>query len=316
MKVSVQMVTYNHEKFIAKAIDSILMQRTNFDYEIVIGEDCSTDNTRNIIIDYQNKYPEKFKLLLNEKNLGMHKNGVQTLQACTGEYVAILEGDDYWTSPDKLQKQVNFLDNHPECVLCFHNVSEVYIDGSREPHDACRSDQKEFSTIEDLLEGNFIPHCTILYRRGLVDIPDWFSSLPMGDWPHHILLALHGQIGYINEVMAAHVFHPAGVWYSFSQSWLKEAKAKIQVYDQLQTCFEPNSKYRKIIDRILPTLCLDVASMYENVGDLDNAKNYARRCLTRQLLLNVRLFQVLSSIYAPRIYKILRTLKRGKVTVT
>jgi len=307
MKVSVQMVTYNHEEFIAKAIDSILMQRTSFDYEIVIGEDCSTDNTRNIIIDFQKRYPDKIRLLLNEKNLGMHRNGVQTLQACKGEYVAILEGDDYWTSPDKLQKQVDFLDNHPECVICFHNVSEVYKDGSREPRDVNQANQKEISTVEELLEGNFISHCTTMFRRGIVDIPEWFSSLPMGDWPHHILLALHGKIGHINEVMAVHIFHQAGVWYSFSQNRLKEAKAKIEVYDQLQIHLEP--KYGRIIDRIAPKLCLDVAEMYENMGDLKNAKNYARRFWTKPLLLDYRSLKVLLSIYFPTVFKGLRTLK-------
>lgn len=108
MKVSVLMITYNHEKFIAQAIDSILMQQVNFDYEIVIGEDCSTDGTRAIVIQYQKEYPDKIRLLLPEENLGMHKNFVQTFRACQGEYIALLEGDDYWTSPRKLQKQVDF----------------------------------------------------------------------------------------------------------------------------------------------------------------------------------------------------------------
>ena len=106
MKVSIAMVTYNHEKFIAKALDSVLMQRTDFDYEIVIGEDCSSDNTRNIVIEYKRRYPDNIVLFLNEKNLGMYGNCSQVFQACQGEYIAVLEGDDYWTSPDKLQKQV------------------------------------------------------------------------------------------------------------------------------------------------------------------------------------------------------------------
>lgn len=309
MKVSVPMITYNHEEFIAKAIDSVLMQRTNFDYEIVIGEDCSTDNTRKIIIDYQKKYPDKIRLLLNEKNMGAPRNAAQTFQACNGEYVAVLEGDDYWTSPDKMQKQADFLDNHPESVICFHNVTEIYKDGSRKPQAVFQNNLKEFFSVEELLKGNFIPHCSTMYRRGLVDIPDGFYLLKMGDWPYHILCALHGNIGYINEVMAVHIFHPAGVWYSFSQSWLNEAKAKIEVYDFLQSCME--SQYIKIIDSILPDLCLEVAEKLENMGDFGSAKIYAKRCLTSHALLSVnnRLFKMLLRLYVPRIYQKIKSLK-------
>lgn len=107
--VSVWMITYNHEKFIAQAIDSVIMQKTNFDYEIVIGEDCSTDRTREIVLEYKAKHPDKFKLLLQEKNVGMMQNFIVTLKTCNGKYIALLEGDDYWTDPLKLQKQVDFL---------------------------------------------------------------------------------------------------------------------------------------------------------------------------------------------------------------
>lgn len=91
------MITYNHEKFISQAIESVLMKKTNFDYELVIGEDCSTDRTRKICIDYRKEYPDKIKLLLRESSLGIHRNFVDTLKECTGEYIVLLEGDDYWT---------------------------------------------------------------------------------------------------------------------------------------------------------------------------------------------------------------------------
>src|SRR6266702_1500393 len=120
MKLSVLMITYNHEKYIAQALDSVLMQEVDSNYEIVIGEDCSTDNTRKIVLDYQRKYPNKIRALLPDKNLGMLWNFVATYEACQGKYVAILEGDDYWSSPVKLQKQVDFLDKNTGCVVCCH----------------------------------------------------------------------------------------------------------------------------------------------------------------------------------------------------
>ena len=128
-KVSVFMITYNHEKYIAEALDSILMQETDFDFDIVIGEDCSTDATRRIVLEYSRKYPDKIKLLLHNVNVGFISNLMYVLEACTGKYVAMCEGDDYWTDPFKLQKQVDFLEANKEYVLSTHGYRMVR-DGS------------------------------------------------------------------------------------------------------------------------------------------------------------------------------------------
>jgi len=237
MKVSVLIITYNHEKFIARAIDSALMQKANFDYEIVIGEDCSTDHTRDIVIDYQKRYPDKIRLLLSERNLGGQKNFVRTLQACQGEYIALLDGDDYWTSPHKLQKQVDFLDSRPECAICFHDVTVFYEDGGRKSHNFCPADQKEISTLEDLLTRNLIPACSVMFRRGLFDeFPDCFNTLKMGDWPLHILNAQHGKIGYINKVMGAYRVHQGGVWSRLSPAQMQQAY--IEFYEKVNALLD------------------------------------------------------------------------------
>lgn len=106
--VTIISLTYNHEKYIAQALESILMQKVNFTYEIVVGEDCSKDRTREILIQYAEKHPDKFHLLLHEKNIGAAKNQNKVFENCKGKYIAMLEGDDYWTDPYKLQKQVDF----------------------------------------------------------------------------------------------------------------------------------------------------------------------------------------------------------------
>lgn len=107
-------MSYNLEKYIAEALDSILMQKVNFKYNIVVGEDCSTDNTRQILQEYASKYPDKFTLLLHKKNLGVVANFATTLKSCQGKYIALLDGDDYWTDPFKLQKQVDFLESNKD----------------------------------------------------------------------------------------------------------------------------------------------------------------------------------------------------------
>jgi glycosyltransferase involved in cell wall biosynthesis len=112
--VSIVMVTYNHEKYIRQALDSILMQKVNFKYEVLIGEDASPDNTAEILYEYEDKYPDIIKVWHREKNLGMLENGKDMIRRATGKYYASLEGDDYWISTDKLQKQVDFLESHPD----------------------------------------------------------------------------------------------------------------------------------------------------------------------------------------------------------
>jgi glycosyltransferase involved in cell wall biosynthesis len=128
IKVSVVLLAYNQEKFIEQAINSILMQETNFNYEILIAEDFSTDNTRNIVIEFQKKYPDKIGVLLPDRNLNSNKYFVQVLETARGEYIALLDGDDFWTSPNKLQMQANFLDSHSNCSICFHNAEMIYED--------------------------------------------------------------------------------------------------------------------------------------------------------------------------------------------
>lgn len=213
MKVSIHILTYNHEKFIAQALDGVLMQEVDFDYEMVIGEDCSTDRTRQIVMDYQQRYPDKIRALLHETNIGANRNDVLVHNACRGEYIAWLEGDDYWTSPDKLQKQVDFLDQHPDCSMCFHNTRQVYEDGSRPDYNSAPPVRKPFYELEDLFDYNFMPTCSIMVRRRLfATLPDYYEEVYSGDWLLQILGATYGRIGYIDELMAVTRIHKGGAW--------------------------------------------------------------------------------------------------------
>ncbi len=214
MKVSVIIPTYNHEKYIAETLQSVLKQEVNFDYEIVLGEDFSTDNTRAIVIDFTNKYPDKFNLILQEKNVGPGINGKDCLNAASGKYIALLDGDDYWTSPHKLQQQVDLLEEHPECSGCFHNVlmsHEGAPDKDRFFHESPLG--KHFFDLKDIVSSHFIPTCSTVFRARLyVELPDWYVEMPMGDWLLHILNAEHGTYVYIDEVLATYRVHGDGVW--------------------------------------------------------------------------------------------------------
>lgn len=131
--VSVHMVTYNHEPYIARAIEGVMMQKTDFEFELVIGDDASTDKTREICFDYQAKYPERIRVLWGDENLYRNshpagRNAERNIAHCRGEFIAWCEGDDYWTDPNKLQDQVDFLRAHPESMMCVADCEWQYPD--------------------------------------------------------------------------------------------------------------------------------------------------------------------------------------------
>jgi glycosyltransferase involved in cell wall biosynthesis len=218
MKLSVLMMTYNHDKFIAQALDSVLMQEVNFEYEIIIGEDCSQDNTREILLKYQNKYPDKIRLLLHEKNIGAAGNQIACMKACTGEYIAMLEGDDYWTDPHKLQKQVDFLESNHDYTLCFHSVSILNSDGCMIHQSRETYQNKDTFSFEDYINGFYNHTCSLLIRNDqLAFTPIYEGILPPRDNTIQLLSAEKGNAYYIDKVMSCYRIHVNGCWTTLSE---------------------------------------------------------------------------------------------------
>jgi len=220
MKISVILTTYNHERFIRQALDSILMQKTTFNFDLIITEDCSTDSTRAILFEYQSRHPDQIRLILSEQNLNSNHVTGRAVEAARADYLAFLDGDDYWTSPDKLQRQADFLDRHADCALCFHAVALVDASGSYiEGPWPTSPPLSLFPTIEDLIQSNFIPGCTALIRRSAIGaLPSWFEEVPFGDWPLYLLAARSGRIGFIPETFGVYRRHAAGYWSSLTIS--------------------------------------------------------------------------------------------------
>jgi len=253
MKLSVVIQTYNHEKYITQAIESALMQKTEFDFEILVGEDDSSDRTREIVIAYKKKYPEKIRLFLNDRKDVIYIDGkptgrwnlVNLINNARGDYIAWLDGDDYWTSPYKLQKQVDFLDENPGCTSSFHNVEVCYEDEYKSPHPLLNIPEQIF-TLEDIVCIDFIPTCSDMFRARLFQkFPDWFYTLRSGDWPLHILNAMHGNIGYINDILGVYRKHSGGVWSSMSR--LEALKLSIHMSKIIKNNVDP--KYEKNINK-------------------------------------------------------------------
>jgi glycosyltransferase involved in cell wall biosynthesis len=217
------MVTYNQEQFVAQALENVLNQEVSFTWEIVVGDDFSTDGTREILRSYARTYPEHISLLLhperlgpNELNLDGKNNFLATYRACRGEYVALLEGDDYWTDNRKLEKQVEFLQAHPNCSLCCHPVTVEYS-GERHQHwnRVIGESQKETCTLEDILRLETKPEMPtpsmMIRRRSLRRFPDWFDGVFNGDYAIQVLLAERGDVGSVPDSMAVHRKHAGGL---------------------------------------------------------------------------------------------------------
>jgi len=213
VKASVCIIAYNVEAFIAQALDTALAQQTNFDFEVVVGEDGSQDSTREIIAGYYGRYPNLIRPILREKRLGTVGNFAATVLACRGRYIAMLDGDDFWNSPRKLQIQADFLDAHPECSGCYHNayiLNEENPALSRLHHSR---PQKPFLYLHDLVRGNPVCSGSMVFRAGLIkDFPGWYYGMHVQDWPLYVLNAHFGPVGYIDEVLSTYRIHRMGYW--------------------------------------------------------------------------------------------------------
>jgi glycosyltransferase involved in cell wall biosynthesis len=208
-KVSVACIAYCHEAFIADAIEGVLKQKVDFPIEMVIGEDCSPDGTRDVILEYAKKHPDIVKLTDEyPHNLGPMENFRRTFARCRGEYIAYLDGDDYWTSPHKLRKQVELMDAHPEYSECFHAV-EYKLEGGRMPSwPVYPPGRRSVYRLSDLAAWIRMTPSSMLLRRGCFPrLPDWADQVFFGDWMLQVLLAERGDIGYVDEVMGVKRLH-------------------------------------------------------------------------------------------------------------
>jgi glycosyltransferase involved in cell wall biosynthesis len=211
--VSVVLRTYDHARFIAQAIESVLIQRAPFPFELVIGEDCSSDGTRPIVERYAHQRPEIVRAVLPEHNLGHGEILRQTLNEVRGDFIAYLDGDDYWTSPAKLARQVAFLERNPDCASCFHDVSLIYDEAGLPSGSVSPGFGEERFTLDQIVMECFVPAPAMMFRREIAErLPGWVFNSAWIDWLIHIRSAQLGPIGYIPQPLAAYRVHRGGMF--------------------------------------------------------------------------------------------------------
>ena len=274
--VSVICTAYNHKKYIKQCLDSLVMQKANFNFEIIIYDDCSTDGTREIVREYADKYPNLIRTIFPKCNIaqteGFCKVNQMIFEKIKGKYHAGCEGDDYWIDEYKLQKQVDFLETHPDYSICFHPVKVVYEGFDFEKTDEIYPTQKMIksgTTFELLLKTNLIQTTSVVYRWmfNQTNTRQYFLDISPGDWFISLLHAKEGKIKMLPEIMAVYRRHPQGVWSdsikSFDKlilSWgLHLANFYYSVYKNIT-----NSSQAYLQDMFLPNLKSIINTYYHN----------------------------------------------------
>ncbi|TDN89146.1 glycosyl transferase family 2 [Salegentibacter sp. 24] len=242
--VSVSIVTYQHVNYIKECLDGILMQKTNFPFEILLGDDESTDGTREICLEYARKYPEKIRFFLHHRENNIKINGAPTgrfnfiynLFTARGKYIALCEGDDYWTDPLKLQKQVDFLEENEGYEGCFHSTY-IKDEINKIEEKLWRDYTKCVFTIEDTLSKLSLFHTSsFLFKRENLLIPKWFTSIVSGDMALFALIASNGLLYFINEPMSVYRKNEGGV--TNSLSLINYHTSRIELFENLNKEFD------------------------------------------------------------------------------
>lgn len=213
IKLSICCISYNHAHFISQALDSFLAQRVNFEFELVISDDKSTDDTAQIIEEYAAMYPEKIRVITRDSNVGMNVNFFSTLSACKGEYIAICEGDDYWIDEYKLKKQVAILDSDRTISIVTHNVhiiNETFSTSAYVPYTLAPKPRGGF---DEVLFNHFIPTLSIVLRRDALPNywPDFFYKIKSPDKALALSLLLKGDYYHCDENMGVYRHHDGGI---------------------------------------------------------------------------------------------------------
>ena len=243
--VSVLMITYGHEKYIRQAIEGVLMQETDFDFELIVANDNSPDNSDKVIVDLIENHPKGklIKYIDRKNNIGMQANFSDAYSNCSGKYIANCEGDDYWTDPYKLQKQVDFLEANPDYVLSFHKVKILQPNGDL-VEDFITKVPENYETQETLARlGNYFHTPSVVFRNIIMEFPPEFSLSPVGDYFLYMMLAEHGKLNYINEEMAVYRY---GVGIHSSKTSLNITKTVFNFYSLLLS-YSNNPKINQIL---------------------------------------------------------------------
>lgn len=264
-KVSVCMITYNHEKYIREAIEGVLMQECDFEVELIIANDCSPDETNKIVFDIIKTHPRGhwIKYTEHRENKGMMPNFIWALEQCQGKYIALCDGDDYWTDTFKLQKQVDFLDANPDYVLHFHNAEVIknVKNKKNERRKFYNIYNKTEYTANDVLASWLIPTASIVFKNVITKYPLFFKEAVFGDLALQVYLCEYGKMFALDEVMSIYRINDDSITIK-SINNLKHSNKLIKQLKLMNSFFD--EKYNNEIMKKIFLLNLEKANYFKN----------------------------------------------------
>lgn len=258
--VSICCITFNHAPYIRQCLDGFMMQKTDFSFEVLIHDDASTDGTQEIICEYVKKYPDVIKPIYqveNQYSKGVKVGITYNFPRAKGKYIALCEGDDYWIDPLKLQKQVDFMEDHPNYSLCFHNAIIINEFQDNEVIRFNRISQNRNVALHEIIDVFIIPTASMFFRSNLVKtIPQWVTSIYSGDFSLALLLANSGEMYCFKDYMSVYRKNLGGM------SVASQGEYVCQQHLLLLRLFDENTqyKYHDIIER--KVLCLNKTIKY------------------------------------------------------
>ncbi|MGI6426257.1 MAG: glycosyltransferase family 2 protein [Natronincolaceae bacterium] len=312
--VSIICNTYNHENYIADAIEGFLIQKTDFNFEVLIHDDASTDRTQEIIREYELKYPDIIKPIYQKEN--QHSKGVKisstyNFPRVKGKYIAICEGDDYWIDSFKLQKQIDYMQKHSECSLCVHAAYRVRPDKTKLKSPVRPSHGNRVFTTEEVIlgGGGLFATNSILYPAVFKDNrPKFFKNAPVGDFPLAIYLALKGTVYYMDEFMSAYRVGVPGSWTNrMASSGIENQKEHINKIENMLNEINCYSEF-KYTDAIKRKLCINRMNLMLKQGLFKEAREEFKEVYSS--LDRVGKMRIFARQYFPNITRVLIKLKR------
>ena len=326
--VSICCITYNQEQYIKDALESFLNQKTSYKYEIIVRDDASTDNTVNIIREYEKKYPDIIKPIYEEVNgklKGVRRGFNVTFDKAKGKYIALCEGDDYWISEYKLQKQVDYMENNPDCTFCFHNANILYMKSNKIKKFTKRPivPYKKFDSKNGNYNGANIhlfamggaPTASFMFRKeDAKDFPNWYYDAPCGDLPLKLFMTSKGYAHYIDEVLSVYR-RETGT--SVTDNWKKEQEKNIEISQKrinnlikLLDEFDlyTNYEYKDGLDISREIYLMDlkvIENKYKEIVKDKKMKHYYK--IKHNDILGIKLF---IRAYFPKIYSFLKKIFR------
>jgi glycosyltransferase involved in cell wall biosynthesis len=335
--VSIRFMVYNNAPYIKEAIESVLMQQTNFKVELVVGDDFSTDNTLDIIKSYRDTENISIKILdrpiggqywKDRKRLGRLHNFIDIIENCTGKYIALLDGDDYWTDPLKLQKQVDFLEANKNYAIVFTNGKVDYSDNSNShliyvKSDYCETAYKMFdvppetSDIYKLAKGNYIHTAGTLFRNWVKEesVPDYMYQVSIGDWPLYMFTATKGLIFYMNEETFGYRIHNSSIYSKKSES--EKLKMSLGQFAPILNSFFFDVRVRDVITKYCTKSSKIYLSTCKNKSDYNFFINFIESFNDSNKELKKELLQLLKdkkkvnkTLYQKNYYRLKSKIKR------